>query len=146
MESLSREYASDVRQLGVLRDFVRAALLRAWGDDQADADAIGLLILALDEAATNIVLHAYERRGGERIRLQVEADADTVRLSLFHRGRHFDPDAAPPPSFDGTRESGFGLHLIRQSVDEVEYARDEQGGCVIRLTKRRRPAPKEVVT
>jgi anti-sigma regulatory factor (Ser/Thr protein kinase) len=146
MESLSRDYASDLLQLGDMRDFVRAVLHRAWGADPADADAVGLLILALDEAATNIVLHAYERRGGERIRLQVEADADTARVSLFHRGRDFNPAAAPPPSFDGSRESGFGLHLIRQSVDEVEYARDEQGGCVIRLVKRRRPAPKEVVT
>ena len=52
-------------------------------------------------------------------------------------GKPFDPKEARPPSFDGSRDGGFGVYLISQSVDEVCYSRDAAGRNCISLTKYR---------
>lgn len=42
----------------------------------------------------------------------------------------FDPDDVPDPVFDCSKDGGFGLFIIVQSVDEVAYLIDEHGGTV----------------
>jgi serine/threonine-protein kinase RsbW len=124
MERVTREFRSDVRELTAMRAMVRDACARVWGPD-AGAEALGRLELALAEAAANVVLHAYGGEAGRPIEMTVEVDPDRVIVSLAHHGRDFDPEAVPPPVFDGTREGGFGVYLIRESVDEVEYFRED---------------------
>jgi phosphoserine phosphatase RsbU/P len=130
-----REYTSDLSQLGDMRAFIRDACRKAWGA-HASKEAIDLLELAIGEAATNVILHAYERQGGQPIELIVEVDDEGVSVWIYHCGRNFDPCLAPPPIFDGTKESGFGLYLIQQAVDEVQYFHDERGRCGVRLFKK----------
>jgi anti-sigma B factor antagonist len=139
METHRREYTSDLRQVAAMREFVRDACRRVWRGDGPDDEAIGQLVLALNEAATNVIRHAYGGEPGRPIELAVEVDEDAARVSLLHAGGDFDPAAAAAPIFDGSREGGFGLYLISQTVDEVEYTRDERGRCAIRMVKRRLP-------
>jgi len=73
------------------------------------------------------------------VEVAVAADADRVCVTLSHQGKPFDPDAVAPPAFDGSRECGFGLYLIRQAVDELTYFQDERGRHAIRLVKLRSP-------
>ena len=56
-------------------------------------------------------------------------------IRLHHLGDSFDPAAVSPPALDGSRESGFGIYLITNSVDEVRYSRDERGRNCIALVK-----------
>jgi anti-sigma regulatory factor (Ser/Thr protein kinase) len=137
MESHRRVFTSDPCQLADMRALVGDACCRAWGASAEAKDAIDLFVLALDEAATNVIVHAYGRRADQPIELRVDVDGESARLSLHHDGKEFDPRTAPPPVFDGSRHGGFGVYLIGQAVDSVEYGRDEQGRCVIRLIKRR---------
>jgi serine/threonine-protein kinase RsbW len=130
-----REYTSDLSQLAPMRAFVRDACQQAWAGEPA-GDAIHELELALGEATVNIILHAYEKQPGKPIEVVVEPDEDSVSVWLNHRGRSFDPTNVPPPNFDGSKESGFGVYLIRQLVDEVRYYQDENGQCVVRLFKK----------
>jgi anti-sigma regulatory factor (Ser/Thr protein kinase) len=136
-----REYTSDLSQLGEMRAFLREACQKAWGPDDL-GEPFHLLELALGEAATNVMLHAYDRRGGQPIEMVVEVDCKGVTVWLYHNGRNFDPFDVPPPVFDGSKESGFGLYLIRQAVDEVQYFHDERGRCGIRLFKKHEPNSK----
>jgi serine/threonine-protein kinase RsbW len=135
MVRLGREFASDLRQLGDMRACVREACNRAWGTP--DEDALQRLELAVTEAAANVIRHAYQGEPGRPIELVVEADDAQVSVCLYHHGPDFDPGAVPPPAFDGSREGGFGVYLIQASVDEVQYFRDDQGRCGIRLVQRR---------
>jgi anti-sigma regulatory factor (Ser/Thr protein kinase) len=137
MARLTREFSSDLRQLAAMREYLREACRGCW-DPEADEGAIAPLELALDEAASNVILHAYRGEAGRPIELAVDVDADRACVELYHRGRDFDPDAVPPPDLDALRESGRGLYLIRQSVDEVTFFRDDQGRCGVRLVKHRR--------
>src|SRR5262245_2666107 len=126
MVQMRQEFVSDLRLLAEMRTFVREGCRRAWGVE-GDHDALHQLDLAVTEAATNSIRHAYRGEPGRPIEMVFESDGDRVCVGLFHEGEEFDPGEAPPPAFDGSREGGFGLYLIQQAVDEVRYFRDERG-------------------
>ena len=132
------EIRSDLRELSRARDFVRT-FCRTLPGRPLDDDGIGGLELAVNEAASNVMKHAYRGRSDQSIRLEAEAFPDRVSIRLHHLGESFDPSRVRPPSFDASRESGFGVYLISRSVDDVRYYRDERGGNCIALVKRRTP-------
>jgi len=102
-----------------------------------DEESLCQFELAVTEAASNIMRHAYQGRTDQRIRVIVEAFPDRMVMRLWHCGLAFDPQAAPPPAFDGSREHGFGVYIITRCVDEVRYVRDAHGENGICLVKRR---------
>ena len=129
------EIRSDLRELSRAREFVRNFCCTLPGSP-LDENRVAELELAVNEAASNIMKHAYHGRTDQRINLEAEAFPDHVAVRLHHLGDSFDPSAVPPPSFDGSRESGFGVYLLTSSVDDVRYYRDERGGNCIALVKK----------
>jgi len=128
------EIRSDLKELRRAREFVRA-VCRDLPGAPLDADSVAALELAVNEAASNIMKHAYHGRADQWIHLEAEAFPDHVLIRLHHLGDPCDPSAVPPPAFDGSRESGFGIYLITKSVDDVRYYRDERGRNCIALVK-----------
>jgi anti-sigma regulatory factor (Ser/Thr protein kinase) len=127
---------SDLKQLRRVREFVRGFCSNLPGPP-LDEDVEGSLELAVNEAASNIMKHAYHGRVDQWIHLEGEAFPDRLLVRLHHFGDPFDPSMARPPALDGSRESGFGAYIITQSVDEVRYYRDEQGRNCVSMLKRR---------
>src|SRR5262245_59636455 len=140
MIRLSQEFSSDLSQLAALRTLVAEACARAWGAREDDA-AVRALQLALVEAATNVIRHAYQGETGQPLLLVIDAAADRVIATLYHQGRAFDPEAVAPPAFDGSRTGGFGIYLMKQLADEVSFFRDPDGRSGVRLAKNRTPMP-----
>jgi anti-sigma regulatory factor (Ser/Thr protein kinase) len=136
MERASRHFTSDLEQLAEIRGFVRDQCGKIWPAESA-AEALAKLELAVSEAATNIMLHSYERQPGRPIDVTVEGNEGQITISMYHQGGAFDPEQVSPPSFDGSRQTGFGVYLIRESVDDVAYLQDDDGKCGIRMVKRR---------
>lgn len=99
-------------------------------------EQVRALLLAVNEAFVNVVEHAYLGVANGRVRLETEAAGELLEVRLVHRGATFDPADAAPPSFDGSRDGGFGVFLIAQSVDEVRYEDAPGGERIIRLRKR----------
>lgn len=130
------EIHSDLKDLRRAREFARAFCCNLPGAP-LDEDRIAELELAVNEAASNIMKHAYHGRADQWIHLEAEAFPGQVSIRLHHLGDPFDPSAAPPPPLDGSRESGFGVYLITKSVEEVRYYRDERGRNCIALVKLR---------
>jgi sigma-B regulation protein RsbU (phosphoserine phosphatase) len=131
------EIASDLTELARVRAFVRT-FCHDLPSPTLDEDHISQLELAVNEAVSNIMRHAYRGRTDQRIQVAADAFADRVCIQLYHFGETFHPEMVKPPAFDGSREGGFGVYLIAQSVDEVRYARDEQGRNCICLVKNRK--------
>ena len=100
-----------------------------------DQDDVGALELAVTEAASNIMRHAYHGNQDQSIQVEAEALPGRVRLRLRHQGDSFDPSTASLPLLDGSRESGYGVFMIAQSVDDVRYYSDDLGRNCIELTK-----------
>ena len=131
---------SEVSNLAHVRAFVRAfcqTLCLSW---VAEAD-ICQLELAVTEAVSNIIRHAYAGRPGKRIEVEATAFPDHVALSLSHWGIGFDPASVPLPAFDGTEEGGFGMYIIDRCVSQVTYTCDEQGKHSVCLRKQPPAAP-----
>jgi len=125
---------SDLGQLYRVREFVRSfcnnlpvALL--------DQDSITALELAVNEAASNIMKHAYQGCSDQQIDIEAEAFSGRVLIRLYDQGRSFEPPSASLPAINVSRESGFGLYILSQSVDEVGYYRDERGRNCVALAK-----------
>ena len=129
------EIRSHLEDLCRARAFVRE-FCRRVPEGLLDEDDVAALELAVNEAASNIMKHAYRGRADQRILLDADAFPDRVSIRLHHLGDSFDPAAVAPPALDGSRESGFGVYLITRSVDDVRYSRDERGRNSITLVKR----------
>jgi len=130
------EAASALVELPRLRAFVADFCARAAVPPLGE-EASAALQLAVNEAAVNVMKHAYEGRSDGRLALEAADEGDRVVVRLRHRGRGFRREEVAPPRFDGTAEGGFGVYIIEQSVDEVRYGPDGCGGHEIVLTKRK---------
>ena len=125
---------SDLRKLREVRAFVRQFCAKMSGAT-VNQDDVGALELAVTEAASNIMRHAYHGNEDQSIQVEAEALPGRVRLRLWHQGDSFDPSTASLPVPDGSRESGYGVFIIAHSVDDVSYYSDDLGRNCIELTK-----------
>jgi PAS domain S-box-containing protein len=129
---------SDLQELAHARAFVRSAC-RSVPGPPLDEKWIASLELAVTEACSNVVKHAYHGRTDQSIHVEADVFPDKVAIRLHYLGEPFDPSKVAPPRLDGSQESGFGIHLITHSVDDVRYYRDERGRNCIALVKSRHP-------
>ncbi len=131
------EINSELKQLRCARAFVRE-FCRQCPEPLLDEDRMGALELAVTEAASNIIIHAYDRCANQRIYVEAEAFPGCVSITLHHTGKPFEP--SPPSSLPhASRESGFGIYLIDHNVDGVRYYRDKIGRSCIALVKYCKP-------
>ena len=92
------------------------------------------LVLAVDEAATNAILHGS--RGGDPVQVAVRVRGDWVEATVVDHGPAQPPH--PPPTTDQLSSRGRGLWLLGCLVDEVRVERAALGTRV-RLRRRIRP-------
>ncbi|WP_285905806.1 ATP-binding protein [Pseudodesulfovibrio pelocollis] len=95
--------------------------------------------LAVSEAATNSMRHAYGGEPEHEIGLQVSIDPERLIVEVSDTGRSLDPcllKCACLPSEADVREGagGRGLYLIREVMDDVRVERVD-GRNVLRMTK-----------
>lgn len=102
----------------------------------ASDDFVYLVELAVSEICTNIIQHAYLLTSGE-IRGSLILLSDGIQIDLYDDGEGFDPDSIPTPSpeLDTLNEGGYGLHIVRQIMDSVQYQADTPKGNHWRLIK-----------
>lgn len=82
------------------------------------------VMLALQEACTNVVRHAYDAdEAPGRIGVQAKLTRHLLRFTVTDEGPGYDPACVPPPDFTRPQEGGYGLHLMRQTMSRVTYRR-----------------------
>ena len=123
--------------LSLVHEATRRAAI-AEGFDPSDAEEIAV---AVGEAMTNVVEHAYRGKPGHAIRLRFLPGPDTLRIELEHRG------AAPKSLPTGVdlgrlarerRRGGLGVHLMRRLMDRVVHEQPGEGRCCWVLERNRR--------
>lgn len=125
---------SNLQELARAREIVREAAIKMT-DRKMPPDKIEELQLAVTEAVTNVIKHAYDGESGHRIEFQMETVADGIQVVIHHWGKGFDPVSAAAPVFDGSQEGGFGLFIISKCVDFFAYSTDKRNRNTIRLIK-----------
>jgi anti-sigma regulatory factor (Ser/Thr protein kinase) len=102
------------------------------------ASVVNALNVVLDEAVSNAINHGYDAGVHGEISVRLRRAPDDVLLEIEDDGRPFDPLQAPPPDLSLPLErrpiGGLGVHLIRNLMDEVSYAR-VGGRNVLKMVK-----------
>ncbi len=128
--------SASTNELERIRHFV-ADHARNFGFGEDDVNDI---ILAVDEACTNIIKHAYEWKTGKPIHVQLAMKNRELLVSIIDEGKPFDPDSYQVPTMQDQltrrKRSGYGILLIRKLMDQVEY-RKRNTRNEIRMTKKR---------
>ncbi|OGO40058.1 MAG: hypothetical protein A2Z04_03900, partial [Chloroflexi bacterium RBG_16_57_9] len=97
--------------------------------------------LAVDEAATNIILHAYGPDRSGPITVTCGQSNDDLVVTLHDFGRPFDPGAVPMPDvhapLEYRLEGGLGLYFMRQLMDDVQFEFDPEAGNTLTMIRHR---------
>ena len=102
-----------------------------------DIEAVFAIELAVGEALTNIIRHAYDSQSGHQIHLSLKIDEAKLSLTILDFGRKFDPAKHPPPNLESPSEGGYGIYLIKKAMDEVTYHTSLPKGTQLDLIKYR---------
>ena len=143
---MTQEYelcvSSSFRNLGQIAEFVAERARQAGLDDAQVFD----VQMAVDEACTNSMEHAYGGRedGLVRVCCYVEGEDFVVRVTDY--GASFDPSAVPKPDLAAPLEKratgGLGLFFMRELMDQVDFrAHPTEGNTVIMRKRRKRRSP-----
>lgn len=135
---LKMELRSNPQILCVVRDAL-GQLAQTLGFSEAECRAV---VLAVDEALTNIIRHAYQGKAEQPIvasfrRIQSTRDGThraALEIVLEDRGAMVDQKKLCGRELEDVRPGGLGLHFIRESMDTVEFRR-KWGRNQLRLVK-----------
>ena len=93
------------------------------------------LVLAVDEACTNVIRHAYDNSGNGRIIITLTLSLDNFEIMIRDFGKGADPATFKGRALDQVRPGGLGLHFIKSAVDRVEYDTPPGGGMLLKMVK-----------
>jgi serine/threonine-protein kinase RsbW len=111
--------------------------------ENAGFDEFGIYAvqLAVDEACTNIIEHAYGGEGKGLIDVTAEDIQDGIMIYLRDHGKPFDPEKIPIPQtnlpLEDIQPRGVGLYLMRKMMDEVRFEFSPDKGNLCIMTKRK---------
>ncbi|MCD6167260.1 ATP-binding protein [bacterium] len=112
---------SSSENLGQIRDFVGEIARKAGFTEEY----VNKIQIAVDEACTNVVQHAYKGMIPKDIDVLVEVNSDKLTVTVSDQGRGFDPHSFPPLDmnayFANLKRGGLGIYLIHMLMDEVEF-------------------------
>jgi serine/threonine-protein kinase RsbW len=107
-------------------ELVRSFVAEAAEDCGLEPAAVYAVQLAVDEAFTNIIEHAYGGESDQKIQCECRVNPDGLSISLKDCGKPFDPEDVPPPDLEADLEDrevgGLGLFFINQLMDDVQFS------------------------
>lgn len=136
-------FAADEAMLPDIRRSVNDAI----NDLNLTANEKNGINLAIEEACTNVIRHAY-LYGPGTIRLKIKIFPDKLAFSIFDKGRRFDFNRTDTPDLDRYvktgRKGGLGLYIIRKMMDDVDYySRDDENE--LRMIKNVKPKKQAIL-
>lgn len=135
MASRTLHIESRTERLIAVREFVSNAA-REFGFNEED---IGKIALAVDEACTNVIKHAYRFDPNNEITITIRRKNGAFEVSILDSGAGFDPARIPTPIMkeylSHFRRGGLGIYLMKSLMDKVEYGNAPGQRNEVRLTK-----------
>lgn len=111
---------ADLEKLSQIADFIFTNAHKLGLDDKG----IFQLQLAVDEVASNIILHGYTHKTGP-IHLTIWKENKKIMLMIEDRGEPFNPLNAEKPDLNAPLEErspgGLGIHFLKTLTDYVHY-------------------------
>ena len=112
---------SRTNNLSKIRNFVLSVAAEA----NIPSNIIDDIILAVDEACTNIIKHAYKSFPDGEISISIDFSDDKFKIIIKDFGIPFNPETIPDPDlkkfYRQHRVGGLGMYLMKSLMDEVKY-------------------------
>ena len=116
--SESKEFSVHSSSLKEIRSFAREALAKHDIFKSSSDD----VVLALAEAAQNIVKHAYSGKpSGDTMRVEIQYQEKVLTMELFDKGMPVIPENIKPRKLTDIKAGGLGTFFIGQIMDEVVF-------------------------
>ncbi len=136
-KSQTRSFPGCFASLDAINQFFTDAAITA----KLSPRAIHAVQLAVEEACSNIIEHAYGGEGHQPIDCAFHITDHGLTIIFHDRGRSFDPCLVPEPDRTSRLEErnvgGLGLYFIRQLMDEVHFRFEADSGNTLTLVKYR---------
>ena len=114
---------SDPQCLILLRNLVKGAL----PIEKFEETAIENIVLAVDEACSNVIEHSYQMDTTRELSLTMDADGEKVSFFIEDTGVGFSPMEMNKPDLEEfvkeRRDGGLGRYIISSVMDEIKFAR-----------------------
>ncbi|MEO8233670.1 MAG: ATP-binding protein [Ignavibacteriota bacterium] len=121
MKTKKLKVKSKTENLSLIRDFVSTAAINAG----IQPDVVENIILAVDEACTNIIKHAYESFPDGELIIKTKSTLSRFIVSITDYGKSFEPKMIPEPDlqkyYRQKRVGGLGMYLMKTLMDDVKY-------------------------
>jgi serine/threonine-protein kinase RsbW len=123
-----------LKDLAAIRRFVEEVATRGHGDTRAVQE----MVIAVNEAVTNVLIHGYRRQPG-MIEVEVSYKNHDLMVRLKDQAPLFDPTIVPSPkitpSLDHAYLGGMGIHMMREVTDRMIYTTTDDGRNELILIK-----------
>ena len=121
--------------LKIIRDFITDIAIKAGFGDEASCD----IALAVDEASTNVIKHAYRGGDDKEITVNVKYDKSKIVIMISDTGKGFKPESVNDLDMNAylknMKRGGLGVHLIKSTMDDVEFKSDPGTFNSVRMIK-----------
>jgi serine/threonine-protein kinase RsbW len=132
---IKRKFPARFENLAKISNFVSEAAENAGFDETATYT----VVVAVDEACSNIIEHAYGGEGRGDIECTCDLGNDSLIITLRDWGKPFDPATVPLPDFSVPLEDlqirGAGLVLMQRIMDELHYSSTPEGENILKMVK-----------
>ena len=128
--SEQKDFEINTTSLREIRDFSRNIFDKSKDLSSKKDD----LVLAIAEAAQNIVKHAYN--GGphtDKMRVKISLNNNDLQIDLFDKGKPAIPENIKPRALDDIKPGGLGTFFIGQIMDQVVFKTKKEEGWVNHL-------------
>ncbi|MHC1728617.1 MAG: ATP-binding protein [Syntrophobacteraceae bacterium] len=133
------EIPADPASLFIVRALV-GKISERIGFDVRESDK---LVLAIDEACTNVIRYAYKNDSAGRLILTFTLSRSALEIQIRDFGSAADPSFFQSRDLNEIRPGGLGLHFIKSAMDKLEYECPPDGGMLLKMVKFR---PKEEIS
>lgn len=129
-------FPSRLESLEKISEFVQQVARSACLNDRE----VYAVQLAVDEACTNIIEHAYHGKNGNIV-CTCDVEADGLKVVLLDQATPYNPESWSEPDvnlpLEEVKSRGLGLFLMHKMMDVVKFETSPEGGNCLTMIKRR---------
>ncbi len=115
---------------------VRNVMIDVTSKTGLSKEESGSIILAVDEACSNIIKHSYKNNPDRKIDLTIQLESKCLTIFILDDGIKFDINLIKTRNPNEIKPGGLGIYIIKQAMDIVEYYHTPDGKNKIKILSR----------
>ena len=119
---------------------IRHTVSSALEQCRLSSEECGQIVLAVDEACSNIIRHGYQHDYTQKIDVSIGVSKEQLTITIVDNGIEFDINSIEKRDLSEVKPGGLGIYIIHHTMDTVDYSRTEDGRNRLHLTKGLPPA------